>query len=288
MRYRTPTLLLGLALLTGAVPLAAQPAATPLRLALVSQWVIAQHRASGHSLAPELRHALDAGVVERPVFRWQHGLIQRRALVWKPIRVLPADEAAALGGLGEFQLARVGPPSGGGAWTTVEVTVPSGRPDGVLILEVGGEIAPVSQVLETLALVPPTGGFQELRLVRRALVPADGVLITRPPFGRPVGLPAGATLRGSGGVEFLVARSPVEAIENGGLTANGPADLSPVRDAVGEWREGDRVFIRIAASTLQAGAPAILFGWKDRIYREGGPDLETPRSRARLPGPFVH
>jgi hypothetical protein len=285
MGYRTLALLLGLALLTSALPLAAQPAG--VRLALVSQWVVSQHRAADHSLAPELRRALDSGVVERPVFRWQRGLIQRRALVWKPIRVLPADEAAALGGRGDFQLARVGPPRDGAAWTTVEVGLPSGRPDDVLILEVGGEIAPVNQVLETLALVGPAGEFQELRLVRRALVPADGVPITRPPFGRPVTLPPGAMLRGTAGVEFLVARSPVETIENGGLTTNGPADLSPVRDAVGEWREGDRVFIRVAASTLHSGAPTILLGWKDRIYREGGPDLETPRSRARIPGPVV-
>ena len=286
MRHLIRSPILALALSMGASLLAAQPAPVPVRLALVSQWVVTQHRGREVRLAPELRSALDSGVVDRTVFRWQRGLIQRRTLVAKPIRVLAGPEAQALGGQGDFQLAAVRPPSGQAAWTAVEITAQSGRPDDVLILEVGGELNSIAQVLETLFLVTPDG-FRELPLARRALVPSAGVPVASLPYGQPVAASARVNFYEAAGVGFFVARSQVEAIVDGGLTASGPADLSSVRDATGDWREGDRIFIRVPAAALRAGVPAVVLGWKDRIFREGGPGFEVLRGRARLPIPIV-
>jgi hypothetical protein len=266
---------------------AGQPAAQTVRLALLSQWVIEQHRARDGTFVPAFQSALDAGVVDRLVFRWHHGVIPRQALVAKPIRVLTAAEAEALGARGDFQLVGVRPPGGLSAWTAVDVAARSTRPDDVLILEVGGELNSVSQVLESLAVVVPGRGLKRLPLVRRALVPGDGVQVVSRPFGRPVTLTGGVGFRGISGIEFVVIRSQVEAIENGGRTASGPADISSVRDAHGDWREGDRVLIRIPATSLEASAPPTVLAWKDRIFREGGPDLDILRGRAGLPLPIV-
>src|SRR5262249_13337014 len=158
------------------------------------------------------------------------------------------------GARGEFQLRAVAAPEGPSAWTTVEILPVSGRPDDVLILEVGGEIASIAQVLETLILAP-SDGWRELPLARRAVVGAPGVPVIQAVFGRPVRLPSGVAFRGAGGVGFLVVRSPVEVQVNAGVTANGPADVAPFRDALGEWREGDRIFVRLPMATLQAGVP---------------------------------
>lgn len=40
----------------------------------------------------------------------------------------------------------------------------------------------------------------------------------------------------------------------------------------GEWRPGDRLFVRIPAATLQAGAPGIVVAWKTRTYLPDGGD----------------
>lgn len=272
--------------LLGGLPFAsAQPAPTSIRLASVAEWVVARHRARDGKLLPEFRTALDAGVVDRVVFAWQRGVIQRRSLVGKPIRVVTGAEGEALGARGEWELRAVARPQERSAWTMADVIPVTARPDDVLILEVGGELGNVAQVLETL-VVATSGGWQELPLVRRAVVPAVGVPVIQAYFGRPVSLPAGVSFQGADGVGFLVVRSPVEVQVNGGVTANGPADVAPFRDALGDWREGDRVLIRLPMATLQAGAPPIGLGWKDRIFREGGPDIEF-RGRARLPGSIL-
>lgn len=76
------------------------------------------------------------------------------------------------------------------------------------------------------------------------------------PFGRPVVGAGGVTLfRGAGGAELRVVRSPIEASVNGDITANGFADFSPFQTAVAEWREGDRVFIRVPLAALRSGPP---------------------------------
>src|SRR5262249_61903235 len=65
----------------------AQPAPATVRLALLPQWVVIQHRAGmGGALSPDLRSALDGGVVDRNVFAWDRGRIERSALVAKGVR----------------------------------------------------------------------------------------------------------------------------------------------------------------------------------------------------------
>jgi hypothetical protein len=264
---------------------AAQPAPATLRLALVSQWVVEQHRGSGGAPGADLISALDGGVTDRPVFAWQRGRIQRGALVAKPIVVVLEPEAGALGGRGTFEVRAVRPPAGSAGWTTVEVSPGTGRPDDVLVLAIGGELHNVRQVLSTLAVVTPAG-VRPLPLARVSLVAGEGVPVIEVPFGRPVVLRAGVTPRGAGGVDFVVARSPIEVRENAAITTNGLADVSPVRTGLGEWREGDRVIVRVPAAVLAAGAPPLVLGWKDRVVQEGGPE-DIPRGRATLPFPLV-
>ena len=229
--------------------------------------------------------ALDGGVVDRPVFWWQRGVIQRSALARKPVRVLPGAEASALGGRGEFELGAVRPPSGTTAWTEVEVRPRSAGDADVLVLEVGGELNTITQVLDALFLVSGEGGFQELRLVPRAAVSAPGVPVARVPLGRIPAEPA--AFRGQDGLEFFVARSPIESLPDADTTTTGSADKAMTN--VGDWREADRVFIRIPAARLQAGAPAIVLGWRDRTLKsdpDGGNGDDRRRSQLlrRLPG----
>jgi hypothetical protein len=86
------------------------------------------------------------------------------------------------------------------------------------------------------------------------------------PFGRPVTAPA--LFRGAGGAELLVARSLVPTVVDGDVTPNGPADLAVgPGSGLGDWREGDRVFVRVALATLRTAAPALVLAWKDRTVR---------------------
>jgi hypothetical protein len=260
MYPRLAVVLILAAITLASAPAAAQPA--QVRLGLVSQWVVNQHGQTAESL----REALDRGLVEGPVFSWQRGRIPRSALVAKPIRALPAAEAAALGGRGECDVTAVRAPAEQSAWTVVEVVPRTGRPDDVCVLEVGGELNTIHQVLARLYVATPGGGLAELPLSRRSLFSRPGVPVIRVQFGVPVTLPRGVEFQGRSGVDFLVARSPIETVENGAATPNGFADVSPFQ--AGEWREGDRVFIRLPVSTLRAGAPPIVLVWKDRVYFE--------------------
>lgn len=293
MRQRSLGLAFVLALLVaGTAPAWAQPPTASVRLAALLQWVVNQHRqavirAPGQPLAPEFRSALDGGVVDRVVFWWQRGAIQRRSLVAKPIRVLPAAEATALGGRGDFELVSVRPPAGGSAWTEVEVGLRSAGTDDVLVLEIGGELHTIAQVLESLFVAVPGDGLRELALARRAVIPGDGVPVFALPFGEPVVLAGGPPpFRGVAGAEFFVARSQVEVIENAAVTTNGPADLAGVMGAGRDWREADRVFVRIPVAALRTGAPAVVLGWKDRTFRSDGGDTDF-RQRARLGVPLL-
>lgn len=280
-RWRTPVVfLLALTLPLGGAGLTrAQGATATVRIALLPQWVVNQHRAGQGFLRPGLRSAVDDGVVDRVVFAWQRGFIQRQALVWKPIRILPSAEAAELGGRGEFELVTLRPPRGRAAWTEVEVALRTSRPDDALVLEVGGELNTVTQVLETVATAPPGGGLREAVLAPTAVVPGEGVPVLRVRFGRPVVVPGGpARFREADGLALLVARSQVQAIVNADVTANGFADSASLGS--GDWREGDRVFIRLSLATLRAGAPGLVLGWKDRTLRpdpEGGGGCSSPR-----------
>jgi hypothetical protein len=266
---------------------AAQSGAPTVRLAMLPQWSVNQHRMGGVTapVRPELRVALDGGVVDRPVFWWQRGVIQRSALAWKPVRVVPGAEASVLGGRGEFELGAVRPPAGPAAWTEIEVRPRTVGDADVLVLEVGGELNTITQVLDTLFLVSGAGGFQELRLVPGAAVSAPGIPVARVPFGRIPAEPA--AFRGQDGLEFFVARSPIESLPDADTTTTGSADKAMTN--VGDWREADRVFIRIPAARLQAGAPAIVLGWRDRTLKsdpDGGNGDDRRRSQLlrRLPG----
>jgi hypothetical protein len=86
------------------------------------------------------------------------------------------------------------------------------------------------------------------------------------------------------GLGLLVARSPLWDIRNGDLTASGVADTVPLSG--GDWREGDRVFVRVSAAVLARGAPGLVLGWKDRTLRTD-PDAEFPRRSSALPLPLI-
>ena len=282
MRVVTPGLtLIGLVWTIGALPGEVRSETATLRMALVSQWVVNQHGVAtaeppGAKLSA-FRAALDGGVVDRMVFAWQRGVIQRRSLVGKPVRVLAGEEAQALGGRGEFELVAVRPPRGIAAWTEVEIASRTAGREDLLLLEVGGEIHVIRQLLETLFVAPAEGALQVWRLARRALFPGDGIPVIRLPFGQPVAArDAAAAFRDAGGVAVLVARSQVETVVNGDITPNGVADVAWAQG--GEWREGDRVLLRVPWSAVVAGAPAVVLGWKDRTLARD-PDREPlPRS----------
>jgi hypothetical protein len=72
-------------------------------------------------------------------------------------------------------------------------------------------------------------------------------------------------------------------VPNAGRTVNGFADI--VTLGGGDWREGDRVFLRIPAAALDRGLPGLVFGWKDRTLQTD-PSAEFPRHSA-LPVPAV-
>ncbi len=137
-------------LAVGVAGAVAQSSGATLRLAFLPEWVLEQHRGMGGAARPEFRAALDRGVVDRVVFWWQPGIVQRPVLVAKPVRVLAGTEALALGGRGEFRLAALRLPAGASAWTEVEVAAESARPEDALVLEVGGELGAIRRVLETL------------------------------------------------------------------------------------------------------------------------------------------
>src|SRR5262245_20298558 len=198
-----------------------------VRLALVPQWVIQQHRAVGGPLSPVLREALDGGVVERTVFSWQRGVIQRQALVTKPIQVVPDPDAAALGGRGRFALGTVRPPGGRAAWTEVELTRAGSDPSDVVLLEVGGERNTVTQVLETLLVAEPDGKLTEVPLARAAVVGGAGVPVVPAYFDRPLPPAMAQRFREEAGMGILVVRSPLWDVRNGDMTASGPADTVP-------------------------------------------------------------
>lgn len=282
--------LLALLILGLGRPLVAESPPDGVRIALLSQWTVIQHRGGARlggrpALLPAFRQALDTGVTDRVVFAWQRGVIPRSALVSKPIRVLSGPEAAGLGGRGEFELVGLRTPQGAAAWTTLEVVARTGQAQDVLVLELGGELNTAHQVLETLLVLPPAGELEELALARRALILGEGVPVFARPFGQPVAFSGPPPYFVAGGLGFLVVRSQVEAITDGGTTPNGPADLA--RPGAGEWREGDRVFIRVPLTTLRDGVPAVVLGWKDRTYRDGpDPDIFFRRlSLGALPIP---
>jgi hypothetical protein len=239
---------------------------TTVRFAFVPRVVSTQF-----TNGPDFRAALDRGVVDRGVFFWQHGLIERSSLVLKPIRLVVGAEAESLGGRGQFQLGAVRRSQGSSAWVEVEVAHAAGQADDRLVLEIGGEKYEQRQVLAALFLAPPAGGLEELRLAPRALVPGAGVPVIEASLTTPLaGLGVAEAFRGPRGVEFLVVRSPIPTGVDREVTTNGLADRAAVpADGPDEWRDGDRVLVRISGAAVQEGVPLVVMVWKDRVYKTG-------------------
>ena len=239
---------------------------TTVRFAFVPRVVSTQF-----TNGPDFRAALDRGVVDRGVFFWQHGLIERSSLVLKPIRLVVGAEAESLGGRGQFQLGAVRRSQGSSAWVEVEVAHAAGQADDRLVLEIGGEKYEQRQVLAALFLAPPAGGLEELRLAPRALVPGAGVPVIEASLTTPLaGLGVAEAFRGPRGVEFLVVRSQIPTGVDREVTTNGLADRAAVpADGPDEWRDGDRVLVRISGAAVQEGVPLVVMVWKDRVYKTG-------------------
>jgi hypothetical protein len=261
--------------MAGAFPGHAQTPVRVVRVALLPQWIIQQHRS-----LPALFEAIEGGVVDRTVYAWQRGVIQRQALVSKPIRVVP--DPAPLGGRGRFDIT-VRPPAGRAAWTEIEVTQPSAGAEDVLLLEIGGERNTITQVLETLQIAEPGRPLVAIPLARPSLVPSTGVPVVAATFDVPLPPAMAQRFRQEAGLDILAARSPLWDVRDGDQTSSGRADTVPFGS--GDWREGDRVFLRIPAAKLAQGVPGVVLGWKDRTL-QNDPNAEFPR-RSSLPLPVI-
>jgi hypothetical protein len=250
---------LGLALVLALVlPAAAQAPGAPvtLRLALVSEGAVSQQA--------DLAGALQRGVVDSAVVGAGGGTIPRASLLAKPIRAVGGPEGAGLGGRGELVVVAVRPPTRAAVWTEVDVATGSAGPDDVLVLEVGGELNTIGQVLDAIFVEEPGGRLTQLPVEPVALVGGRGVLALPAPFGRPVTRSDLRTrFRSAGSVDLLVIRSLVEVMVDAATTPRGRADASP--HWAGEWREGDRLFVRLPVAALRAGPPRLALSWKDRI-----------------------
>ena len=120
-------------------------------------------------------------------------------------------------------------------------------------------------------------------LARPALLAGAGVPVVAAPFEQPLPPALAQRFREEAGMGLLVARSPLWDVRNGDITASGPADTVPLGG--GDWREGDRVFLRIPAAALGRGLAGLVLGWKDRTLQTD-PDTEFPR-RSALPFPVI-
>jgi hypothetical protein len=275
-RWRGIGWLLVLGVVAAAAALARAQGGAVLRVALVPQWVLDQHRAgaagSRGALVPAFRSALDAGVVDRVVFWWQRGAIQRQLLVRKPVRVLAGPEAEALGGRGEFRLGAVRSPGGPSAWTEVEVVPQTDRPTDVAILEIGGELGTIRQVVQTILVTTPDGALVELPLSVRPWRPGEVSPVVRTPL--PASRCAASSSRAPEASRSWWS-SPVEVIV-GGRVAQRPGGRRGIGQRLGDWREGTGC--SSASRWPSSGtAPALVLGWKDRQLQ---PDPTAPSSPA--------
>jgi hypothetical protein len=163
------------------------------------------------------------------------------------------------------------------------VTRGSTGSDDVLLLELGGERNTVAQVLETLLVARPGARLEEVPLAPTALMAGAGVPIVTAPFGRPLAAGLAARFHDVAGIGILVVRSTVAVTRNGGLSPSGLADTAPL--GAGDWREGDRVLLRVPAGQLGRPLPRLVLAWKDRML-QSDPDAEFPR-RSSLPLPLI-
>jgi hypothetical protein len=152
-----------------------------------------------------------------------------------------------------------------------------------LVLEIGGERNTVAQVVETLLIPDPQRELVPVPLARSALIQGSGVPVIAAAFGQPLPPALAQRFHEEAGRGVLVARSQLWDIRNGDVTASGPADTVPLGS--GDWREGDRVFVRVPAAMLARSEPLLVLGWKDRTLRPD-PDSEFPK-RSALPFPLI-
>jgi hypothetical protein len=147
----------------------------------------------------------------------------------------------------------------------------------------------VNQVLETFAAIPPGGGsLREIPLARvvrqAAAVGSDRVpVFVAPTFGDPLEAARPVPFGRVDGVEFLVVRSAIPVVVDGAFTNNGGADLAT--ETAGEWRQGDRLLLRVPLASLRRGVSSIVLGWKDRVTKpesEGGNGGNDNRPNSRL------
>ena len=85
------------------------------------------------------------------------------------------------------------------------------------------------------------------------------------------------------GMGLLVVRPLLWDVRDGDLTSSGRADTVPLGS--GDWREGDRLFLRIPAAALDRGLAGLVLGWKDRTLQTD-PPANFPR-RSALPFPVI-
>jgi len=250
--------LVGVAVLAAPPGAGGQTSPAAVRFAFLWEAVTAPRAAR-----PGLAAVLERGVVDRAP-PGTVDAIPREALVRKPMRLLAGPEAAAFGGQGEFQLLALRPPADAAAWTSVEIQPRTARPGDVCVIDIGGELTTITQVIGTLLLAAPDGSFVRLDVTLPALIRGTGVPVVLTPLVWPAVRPDAPRLfRRAGGLELLIVRSGVETMVDASLTPRGPADVAPMR--AGEWREGDRLLVRVPLATLEAGAPGLVVGWKDRV-----------------------
>ncbi len=151
----------------------------------------------------------------------------------------------------------------------------------MLLLEIGGERNTITQVLETLLIAEPGRPLAEMPLARAALVAGAGVPVVASPFERRSPPAMAQRFRQEAGLDLLVVRSPLWDVRNGDQTSSGRADTVPFGG--GDWREGDRVFLRIPAAKLGQGA-ARDSSWGGRTGRSR--TTRTPSSRVALSLPL--
>ena len=84
-------------------------------------------------------------------------------------------------------------------------------------------------------------------------------------------------------MDLLVVRSPLWDVRDGDLTSSGRADTVPFGS--GDWREGDRVFLRIPAAALGRGVRRARAGVEGPDAPDD-PNAEFPR-RSSLPLPVI-
>ena len=260
---------LGLLLVTAlgwgaAVPSHAQAPPPVVRLALLPQWVIQQHRS-----LPALAEAIEGGVVDRTVFAWQRGVIQRQALVSKPIRVVPEPGAPRRPRAVRPHGAPADRPGGldGDRGPPVEPRAPTTCSSS----RSGASATRSRRSSRRCWSRSPGGRWPRYRWLAPPSCAGAGVPVVASTFDAPLPPAMAQRFRQEAGLDLLVVRSPALGRANGDQTSSGRADTVPFGG--GDWREGDRVFLRISGRRARSRRA------RDRAGVEGPDAPERPERR---------